>query len=63
MTSEKQKNVLGCLDLGKELLFLQSIIALHFKQLIVYYMPYAGNKDYYNFEELGASEITGHFRE
>lgn len=39
MTSGKQKNALGCSDLGKNFLFLQSVIGLHFKHLIAYYVP------------------------
>lgn len=39
MTSGKQKNALGCSDLVKNFLFLQSVIGLHFKHLIAYYVP------------------------
>lgn len=36
MTSEKEKNALGCSDLGNDLLLLQSILG-HFKHLTAYY--------------------------
>ena len=43
MTSEKQKNVLGRSDLGNDLFLLQSVIGLHFKHLIAYYVSSAAN--------------------
>lgn len=43
MTSEKQKNAPGCSDLGNDLLFLQSVLGLHLKHLIAFYVSSAGN--------------------
>lgn len=71
MTSEKQKNAPGYSDLGKDLLFLQSIIGLHFNYLIAYCVPGAGNiKMIMTLSasrdltvQKGSSDVTGHFGE
>lgn len=66
VTSEKQKNAPGCPDLGKDFFFFFFTIYNRSSFQTSYRLLCAGcgkHKDYYNFKELGASEVTGHFRE